>query len=189
LNKLSKQSISNDTSKSSNPKELKEEQTKSDNKEETQLKEESKPNPPKSMQAYSFRTSIYRGNDGIEHIYREERDNKLGQTKTIETRRIGKQSMTLERIQKANGEVEEEETRNNIKDSEIEEFQKHWESFGISKASTKKQSSTQSIQMNEKKDKTIGNKKLDDEQPQLGEVQEEIGQTKEKKENIEPNTQ
>jgi hypothetical protein len=69
LNQLFKQRISNDTSKSQNPTELKEEQTKSGNNKEIHLKERSKPNPPKSMQAYSFRTSIYRGNNGIEHIY------------------------------------------------------------------------------------------------------------------------
>jgi hypothetical protein len=170
---------------------LKEEQTKSDNKEETQLKEESKPNPPKIMQAYSFLTSIYRGNDGVEHIYREERDNKVGQTKTIETRRILKQSMTQERIEKSNGEVEEveeveeEETRKNIKDSEVEEFEKHWESFGMSKARREKQRSRESIEMKDLKDKTIEKKKLDEEQPQLGEVEEEIGEMKEKKENLE----
>jgi hypothetical protein len=105
--------------------ELKEEQTNTENNEERQSKGNLEQNQPKIRQIYSIKTSIYRGNDGTEHIYREERDNELGQKKTIETRRIGKQSMTLERIEKENGEVEEEETRKNIKENENEKFKKH----------------------------------------------------------------
>jgi hypothetical protein len=116
---------------------------------------------------YSFRTSIYRGNGwdgwdgwdgrdggngGIEHIYHEERDDERGQKKTIETRRIGKQSMTHQRIEKANGEVEEEESRKNIEDKEVEEFQKHWESYGFSNSKIGKYWKKQSIEMKRKQD-------------------------------------
>jgi hypothetical protein len=155
---------------------LKEDRTKTENNQETQPKGKVEQNHPKSRQIYSIKTSIYRGNDGTEHIYREERDNELGQRKTIETRRIGKQSMTLERIEKENGEIEEEETRKNIKENEIEEFKKQWERYEITKTNKEQHPNTQSIEMKEKK-------KLEEEQQRKEEVEQERSEIDEKIEN------
>ena len=78
-------------------------------------------------QYYSFSSSMYSGSDGVQHIFREEHDSKTGRHKVVETRRIGDKSMTLHRVTDKDGNVEEHETRKNIKDDEeLEAFKKDW---------------------------------------------------------------
>ena len=96
-----------------------------ENKEKKNSKSEDKKEEPK-LQFYSCVSRMYSGSDGIQHIYREETDSKTGKKKYVETRRIGDKSMTLHRVTDSEGNVEEHETRNNIKDNEIESFQQEW---------------------------------------------------------------
>ena len=75
---------------------------------------------------YSISSSMYSVSDGIQHIYREEVDSKTGKKKVVETKRIGNKSLTLHRVTDKDGHVEEHVTRKNIKDDELEAFNKDW---------------------------------------------------------------
>jgi hypothetical protein len=120
------------TKKDSKHDKKQEEETKEqkDNNSETESESESDSNSTsqchKVPQYYSVSTSMYSGSDGFQHIYREESDSKSGQKKVVETRRIGNKSMTLHRVTDKDGNVEEHETRKNIKDDEMDTFKKEW---------------------------------------------------------------
>ena len=99
----------------------KEEAKPDEKKEETKEEEDAEP------QYYSFSSSMYTGSDGVQHIFREEHDSKTGRHKVVETRRIGDKSMTLHRVTDKDGNVQEHETRKNIKDDEeLDAFKKEW---------------------------------------------------------------
>ena len=84
---------------------------------------------------YSITSSMYSG-DGFQHIYREEQDSKTGKTKVVETKRIGNKSITIHRVTDKDGNVEEHETRKNIKDNELEAFNKDWDTKNVPKHSS-----------------------------------------------------
>ena len=84
---------------------------------------------------YSITSSMYSG-DGFQHIYREEQDSKTGKTKVVETKRIGNKSITVHRVTDKDGHVEEHETRKNIKDNELEAFNKDWIAKNVPKQSS-----------------------------------------------------
>ena len=124
-----KKCIENDENKK-DKKEKKEDKDKKDKKEDKkeENKEDKKEDEEESEepQFYSFSSSMYTDNNGIQHMFREETDSKTGKKKTVETRRIGNKSMTLQRVTDKDGHVEEHETRKNIKDDEVEQFKKDW---------------------------------------------------------------
>jgi hypothetical protein len=96
-------------------------------KEDTKQDDEEESEP----QYYSFSSSMYTDNNGIQHMYREETDSKTGKKKVVETRRIGNKSLTLHRVTDKDGNTEEHETRKNLKDDEVEQFKKDWMSHNI----------------------------------------------------------
>ena len=99
---------------------------------EEQKKEEKKQEEDDEPEYYSFSSSMYTGSDGVQHIFREEHDSKTGNHKVVETRRIGDKSMTLHRVTDKDGNVQEHETRKNIKnDEELEAFKKEWISRNV----------------------------------------------------------
>lgn len=116
--------------------EKKEEKKENEAKNEKQSKEEKEEGEEEESEPhyYSFSSSMYSGSDGVQHLYREETDSKTGKTKVVETRRIGDKSMTLERVTDKDGQVQEHETRKNIKDDEVEQFKKDWLSHNIPKS-------------------------------------------------------
>ena len=121
-----------ETKETKESKETKEEKKEEPKKEEEkpkaeEKKEEVEEDEDEEPQYYSFSSSMYSGSDGVQHIFREEHDSKTGKHKVIETRRIGDKSMTLHRVTDKDGNVEEHETRKNIKDDdELEAFKKDW---------------------------------------------------------------
>ena len=121
-----KENQKEDKKEEEKPKEEKKEQTKEQPKEEEKQEEDEEP------QYYSFSSSMYSGSDGVQHIFREEHDSKTGNHKVVETRRIGDKSMTLHRVTDKDGNVQEHETRKNIKnDEELEAFKKEWISRNV----------------------------------------------------------
>lgn len=74
---------------------------------------------------YRTRSVISRRN-GVEHIRKEVFDSNTGITTQFETRKIGDKSMTLKRETDKDGNVHEEESRENISDEELEEFKNQW---------------------------------------------------------------
>lgn len=87
-------------------------------------KEEPKAEPPREL---SFRTrSVITRRNGVEHIRKEVYDSTTGKTTLFETRKIGDKSMTLKRETDKDGNVNEEETHENLADEELEAFKSQW---------------------------------------------------------------
>lgn len=125
-NTENKKAIKKESKKEEVKEEAKEEAKEEDNNATTQEEEDDE-----EPQFYSFSSSMYTDNNGIQHMYREETDSKTGKKKVVETRRIGNKSMTLQRVTDKDGHIEEHETRKNIKDDEVEQFKKDWMTHNI----------------------------------------------------------
>ena len=112
-------------------KQIKKEEEKEEPKEEEKKKEDEEEEEP---HYYSFNSSMYTDSHGVQHMYREETDSKTGKKKVVETRRIGNKSLTLHRVTDKDGNVEEHETRKNLRnDDEVEQFKKDWMSHNNNK--------------------------------------------------------
>lgn len=70
--------------------------------------------------------SVITRRNGIEHVQKEVYDKVSGKRTTYETRRIGDRSMTLLREMDRNGVINEEETRENLNDEDLDVFKKEW---------------------------------------------------------------
>ena len=108
------------------PKQVEEKETEQKQEEENDEKEI--PEHELDDDNYSIKTKMITKNDGkFKHIFKEEKGLTTGITKSIETRIIGDQSMSLTRISFPDGSIEEYEDRQNINnDEEFEKFKKEW---------------------------------------------------------------
>ncbi|EAX96144.1 cysteine protease, putative [Trichomonas vaginalis G3] len=88
--------------------------------------EEDENNDNEETPYYTCNSSIHTTSDGYQRIYREELDSKSGIRRTIETRRIGNKSLTIQKIFQKDGSCFEHEIRKNIKPDEIDQFNKQW---------------------------------------------------------------
>ena len=83
---------------------------------------------PRSGFYYSAMTTSFNGANGICHTRRKTHDSSTGITKMAETRQIGDQVLTVKREITQDGKVTEAETRQNIKDEDLDSFRKRWDS-------------------------------------------------------------
>lgn len=74
---------------------------------------------------YSSVTQNFYDKGNVSHIIKKVTDNEHG-TIFIETRKLGNKSITLKREVGKDEQICETETRENISDNEIEEFEKEW---------------------------------------------------------------
>ncbi|EAY11964.1 hypothetical protein TVAG_399700 [Trichomonas vaginalis G3] len=75
---------------------------------------------------FTVETKTITKKGGFKHEIRTERNEETGVVIVTETREIGNQSMSLKRITYPGGDVEEFESRKNLKDDELEAFKAKW---------------------------------------------------------------
>lgn len=106
-----------------------------ENKENQQEHKETKPHeteskkmnhPEEPIHSCICTRSVITRRNGIEHVQKEVYDKVSGKRTTYETRRIGDRSMTLLREMDRNGVINEEETRENLNDEDLDVFKKEW---------------------------------------------------------------
>lgn len=89
--------------------------------------EESKEAPKETPREVSVRTrSVITRRNGIEHVRKESYDSVSGTSTLVETRRIGDKALSLKRETDKDGNVKEEESRENLSDDEVESFKAEW---------------------------------------------------------------
>jgi hypothetical protein len=94
----------------------------------SQPQSQPQPEPDHKFEYSEAIISEYDGR-GFQRVKREIKDGRNGKTTTVETRRIGDQSMTLHRETDKDGKVTQRESRTNINEDQIESFQQRWNEF------------------------------------------------------------
>jgi hypothetical protein len=81
-------------------------------------------------QSYFYSTSMtaYSGPDGVTHAKRKTYNSKTGKTQFAEMRKIGDRAVARKREIDADGTVHEEVDRRNLDESEIDDFERRWQS-------------------------------------------------------------